>query len=401
MRKILTIIIALSVSCFAFSKTKTKVKTDYSQIRGACHVEWQCSEDTIRTQLGYAKKIGLNSTRIWLEHGYDENPEKFIQQLKTYISIANEMGISVMPILFNGNGLNPATLSDQYMKEKGDAFATAIVNAVKDMDGLLCWDIMNEPACNGYYKGASGEEDQKIRRDSIFKFVRHYCQLVKKLAPNNDITVGTTFPRFLEYASPDLVDVLSFHDYLTTKANIKKAYEEAKRVADKYGKPMINNETGCIGRSNPYDLELQIANEYNIGWYVFDLMIGYMGDIHGIFYTDGTVRDPSIVTACMGIYRNKNIETIVRENPNREGMVNRAISQVQKAFAKDSTDDILEAAEMCANILESNQMVPMRDMPTLKINAWRKLDPKDRNKKEIRDFTYNLVQILKQNCGIL
>lgn len=167
---------------------------------------------------------------------------------------------------------------------------------------------------------------------------------------------------------------------------------------------------GCVGRSNPYDLAIQIADEYNAGWYLFELMIGgYWGDIHGIFYPDGTVRDPAIVAACLGFYRNRDLATSVPEYPNKEGYVDHAISLVEQAFkeekevfksTKASTDDILEAAEWCANLLESAQLVPMHDMPSARIAAWRKQDPKDRNEKEIRQFAYELVQILKKNCEI-
>ena len=73
---------------------------------------------------------------------------------------------------------------------------------------------------------------------------------------------------------------------------------------------------------------------------------------------------------------------------------------MNRRFAKRSTDDLLEAAEYCANLLESAQMVPMHDMPSAKIIAWRKMDPKDRPDKEIRQFTYHLVQLLKENCEI-
>lgn len=136
---------------------------------------------------------------------------------------------------------------------------------------------------------------------------------------------------------------------------------------------------------------------------------GFWGDIHGIFYQDGTVRDPSIVAACLGFYRNRDLSTSVREYPNKEGYANRAIQLVEEAFNEEkevfkstraSTDDILEAAEWCANLLESAQMVPMHDMPSARIEAWRKQDPKDRDEKEIRKFAFNLVQILKENCEI-
>lgn len=411
MRKILTtaLVLLVTLSSFAAQPAKQqKVKTDYSQIHGVCYLGWRADEATVRQQLGWAKTIGINSTRIWLG-GYERDPKAFISGLKRYVEIANDMGISVMPILFNGNSLDPKILEESYWKESGDDYVRATVKALKDLPGLLCWDIMNEPTCNDYYKHAP-EEEKGARAEKIFKMVRHYCQLVKEIAPENDITVGVTYPKFIESASPDLVDVISFHDYRETNAIIHENYEIAKAAQEKYGKQIINSEMGCIGRSNPYDLALQVANEYNAGWYLFELMIGgFWGDIHGIFYQDGTIRDPSIVAACLGFYRNRNLETMVPEYPNKEGYVNEAIRLVEEAFNEEkevfkstraNTDDILEAAEWCANLLESAQMVPMHDMPSAKIQAWRKMDPKDRNEKEIRQFAYKLVQTLKENCEI-
>lgn len=405
LKLLLTIAAFLSVAQLS---AKQKEETDYSQIRGVCYLGWRADEATVRKQLGYAKRIGINSTRIWLG-GYERDPEGFLSSLKNYVRIANDMDISVMPILWNGNSLDPSILDERYWEEHGDDYVKATVNALKDAEGLLCWDIMNEPTCNDYYKQAP-EEEKEARAEEIFRFVRHYCELVKEIAPDNDITVGVTYPRFIEQASADLVDVISFHDYLETRANITESYELARSIADKYGKQMMNSEMGCIGRSNPYDLAIQIANEYNVGWYLFELMIGgYWGDIHGIFYEDGTVRDPSIVAACLGFYRNRDISTMVREYPNKEGYADHAIALVEEAFkeekevfksTKASTDDILEAAEWCANLLEAAQMVPMHDMPSAKIAAWKKQAPEERDEKEIRRFAYELVQVLKENCEI-
>ena len=69
----------------------------------------------------------------------------------------------------------------------------------------------------------------------------------------------------------------------------------------------------CIGRSNPYDMAIQIADEHNVGWYVFDLIIsGYWSDIHGLVYPDGTIRDPSSIAAIYGFYRKRDLNTTVK-----------------------------------------------------------------------------------------
>ncbi|MCR4859194.1 MAG: glycoside hydrolase family 5 protein [Bacteroidales bacterium] len=412
MKKILLAFASLLL-CFsatAAQPRKAKTQNDYSNIHGVCHTGWRADEARVRRELGYGQRIGLNSTRIWMgPRQWERDPQGFIKTLKDYIGICNSMGYTVMPILFNGNGLDPQMIKEENWPA-AEAYIKAVVGAVKGTPGLLCWDIMNEPTCNDYYKHAP-EELKEERAAEIFRFVRKACQAVKAAAPDDDITVGVTYPKFIESASPDLVDVISFHDYRETRAIIRENYDIAKAAAEKYGKQMINSEMGCIGRSNPYDIALQIAEEYNAGWYLFELMINNpgWGEIHGIFYEDGTVRDPSIVAACLGFYRNRDLKTMVRENPNREGYADEAIRRIKESFKENkevfkttsaSTDDILEAAEWAVNILEGAQMLPMHDLLSAKILYWRSQDPKERNTKEIRQFAYQLVDLLEQNCEI-
>jgi len=102
---------------------------------------------------------------------------------------------------------------------------------------------------------------------------------------------------------------------------------------------MMNTETGCIARGNPYDMVLEIAEKHKTGWYLFNLMIqGYWGEIHGLFYPDGTVRDPAIIAAVMGFYRNRDLNQIIRPVPNREGHATRAIRAIEEAL-KDNPSD--------------------------------------------------------------
>ncbi len=404
-------ILLLSLLLLGLSGIKgDEILKDYRHVRGVCHIGWMSDEATIRKELGYARRIHLNSTRIWLPMDrYKAAPDEFVKKLKTYVRIAHEMGFGVMPILWNGNGLNPDILKEGY-REEADAYVRDIVGALKDEPGLFIWDIMNEPTCNDYHNLAPNEEERKVRRKEIFDFVRRNCQLVRQLDSKNAITVGTTLAFNLEEASPDLVDVLSFHDYSTTVAGMERSYEAAQKVAEKYRKPLLNSETGCMGRANPYDLAIQTCEKHGAGWYLFELMIsGYWSDIHGIFYADGTVRDPSIVAAVMGCFRNRDVSTMVKEHPNKEGHAQQAVRQVEEALKEEttafrhrkaSTDRILEAAEFCANLLESAQMLPMHDLPTAQIAAWRKQPAAERDEQAIRRFAYDLAQKLKQCCQL-
>ncbi|NJD10177.1 MAG: hypothetical protein FIB01_06950 [Gemmatimonadetes bacterium] len=378
--------------------------SDYSNIRG---VNYGMQADTVQLvrELGYAKRLNLNSTRIWLSYqAYQRDPKAYIDRLRTYIRISHRLGFTTMPILWNGNSLDPATLKSDF-RATGDAYVKGIVDAVKDEPGLLMWDIMNEPLWNDYVNAAPADAKQQ-RIDEIFAFTRYYVTYVKKLDPKTPTTVGHVIPEHLK-GEADLVDVLGFHDYTGLRSTIEASYDTAAAYAAKYKKPMMNTETGCIARANPYDLVLQISEEKHTGWYIFNLMVsGYWGEIHGIFYPDGTIRDPAIVAAIMGFYRNRNLETIIRPMPNREGHVTDAIKGIEAAlndnpstfrYTANSIDKLLDAAEYAANLLESAEMVPMNVPPTAQIKFWRGQAPEKRDRAAIRAFTYELGQTLKKH----
>jgi hypothetical protein len=180
----------------------------------------------------------------------------------------------------------------------------------------------------------------------------------------------------------DLVDVLSFHEYTQTRTSVEQSYRIAEETASRHGnKPRLNTETACIARANPYDMVLEVSQKHKTGWYVFELMIhGYWSEVHGLVYPDGTVRDPSIIAALFGFYRNRDLNTIVKPSPNREGRANQALQMIEAALKNDPsvfnhaetpTDKILDAAEYAANLLEAAEMVPMYEPPTARIRFWR------------------------------
>jgi hypothetical protein len=380
---------------------------DYSHIRGVNH-RMTANPDTLKKELSYAKRLNLNSTRIWLSIGdFERDREGYVHRLREYIRHGHSLGISTMPILWNGNYLNPKTL-DESMRPRANDYVKAIVEGVKNEPGLLMWDVMNEPYTNDYHEKAPTAEKAQ-RKERITSFVREQLQHVRALDAQNALTVGYALAWDLEKTA-DLVDVLSFHDYSPRRSSVEEAYRVAREVSQKTGKPMLNSETGCPGRANPYDMVLEIAEKHRTGWYLFNLMIdGYWGEIHGLFYADGTIRDPSAIAAIMGFYRNRKVDAIIKADPNREGEAERALRRIEAALKdkqdpffhqKKSTDVLLDAAEVAANLLESAEMVPMRVPPTAKIQAWRAQPADARDREAIRAFVYELGRQLKEQCMI-
>lgn len=385
-----------------------KPKIDCTKIRGVCY--GITPEEQARRELAYGSRVGLNTVRFWLSPGtFQSKGDEYIQQVVAFVRVCDSCGYKSMPILFNGNMLNPKTIQPEAY-EAADKFTTAVVNALKDEPGLLMFDMMNEPLCNPYINQAPADQ-RAARKEETWSFLRREIALAQKLAPDCLFTVGYTTAFEIEESTAKMLDVLSFHDYSESREHARNNYELAKQWSEKLGKPIIQTETGCLARANSYEMALQFCNEYNMGWILFNLMIrGRCIDEHGIFYPDGTIRDAGTIAAMFGCYRNRGENTpVVPPNPNREGKANRAIKLIKDALTEYTSDafdyrrsdkkKLLDACEVAANLLEACELVPMSDLPTAKIAAFRN-DP-NADLWEIRKLAYELANRLKEVCQIV
>ena len=382
---------------------------DYSFVRGVCHnpprdKDWA----RLEKELSYCKRLNINSTRFWMDQGeYEKDPQGYIDYIGKFMRTCWEYGVSSMPIFWNGNFIVDFKEPTEEEYAKAAEYAKAIIDAFKDEEFVLMWDVINEPMCNDYLRKCTGEVYEE-RYANLRRYVRRLCEIVRSLDPVNCITVGHEQVKHCE--SPvDLVDVISYHDYLTTRAAIEGAIIDAEKLSAENGnKPILNTETGCVGRANPYDIEIELAAKHNVGWYLFNLVSeGFWGDIHGLVYPDGTIRDPAVIAALFGFFRNRT-ENRIRVNANKEGHAYRAVKAVEDVLRVEettlfmskhkTTDDILTAAEYCVNILEAAEMVPMWDPPSAKIECWRRLPEEKRDIYEIKRFAYDMAELVRKNC---
>ncbi len=382
---------------------------DYSWVRGVNYTPDVRQPERSARELGYGKRVNLNAYRFWLAPwDWKKNPEGYTKWVRDTVRFGFAHGYRAMPILFNGNGLRPDYLLEEKNWPDLAAFATAISRALENEPGLLMIDVMNEPECNPWIYGAPKEE-RAARQKRIQNFVRRACRHVKAVAPKAVITVGYTTSWEIP-PTVDCVDVVSFHDYSGTLASIEANFANAAAIAKKAGKAVMQTETGCLARCNPYDLALGACERHRMGWFLFNLVIrGRCDSEHGIFYPDGTVRDPATIAAMMGCYRNRDLATIIPGLPNREGAAERCIREIKAALA-EKTDDafdyrpanakkLLEACERAANLLECCDLVPMAVPPTAKIAAWRKMEKPPL--AEIRAFAYDLAKRLRETSQLL
>jgi hypothetical protein len=265
------------------------------------------------------------------------------------------------------------------------AWATELISTIGHEPALAFWDVFNEPD----YPPNSTNKPARIA------YARVMAGIFRELdtrRPRTPITIGFTFEKTME-DNADVVDVMSFHDYSPTREEIRQNITAATAFSKKIHKPVINTEMCCTGRANPYDVAIEEYSNAHMGFYVWELMVTkYWGDVHGIFYEDGTVRDPAIPAAMLGIYRNRSTNAVL-ENPDREGWVTRTITNSQKWLVESSGSyaEGLKQAEIAANILEANELVAMRELPSRRVMALRE----EHDPKALRELLTEFVKELE------
>jgi hypothetical protein len=94
--------------------------------------------------------------------------------------------------------------------------------------------------------------------------------------------------------------------------------------------------------------------------------------VHGVFYEDGSVRDPSIAAAIMGFFRKRTAD-ILPSVPDQEGWVTRIINQSNQWLKNSEATwkDGLNIAEISAHLLEAGELTAMRIPPTWEVEMLR------------------------------
>jgi hypothetical protein len=352
-----------------------RVPKDLSGVRGfnyqsaetIGHAEFwlQYNPAVTERDLDYARRLQLNQVRVFVPYAaWEKNKEALRKNLRHFVRAAHERGIGVMPTMQYKFG----EWKDKVAWPNSREFVADLVATIGKEPGLEIWDVENEPECCSL----PPTPDNRLHMEHAVFMARMFHEL----DPVTPVTIGATFAENM-IEMGDAVDVLSFHDYSSTRARIRANIEKAKQYAATTGKPLINSEIGCIARANPYDVTLQEHMQAHVGWYIWELMItGNWGTVHGVFYPDGTVRDPSIAAALLGFFRNRG-ENVVEDVPDRENHLTEAVTKNRAWLAGPDADwkTGLDLAEVSANLLEAAQLAPMHNPPTRQVDLLRSGQP--------------------------
>jgi hypothetical protein len=352
-----------------------RVPKDLSGIRGfnyqsaetIGHAEFwlQYNPAVTERDLDYAKRLQLNQIRVFVPYAaWEKNKEALRKTLLHFVRAAHARGMGVMPTMMYKFG----EWKDRAAWPNSREFVADLVATIGKEPGLEIWDVENEPECCSL----PPTPDNRLRMEHAV----YMAKVFHELDPVTPVTIGATFAENM-IEMGDAVDVLSFHDYSSTRAKIRANIEKAKAYAAKTGKPLFNSEIGCIARANPYDVTLQEHMNAHVGWYIWELMVtGNWGTVHGVFYPDGTVRDPAIVAALLGFFRNRG-DSAVEDVPDRENHLTEAVTK-NKAWMGDPNADWqagLDLAEVSANLLEAAQLAPMHNLPSRQVILLRNGQP--------------------------
>jgi hypothetical protein len=336
----------------------------------------------VERDLTNAQRLNLNQVLVFIAYNaWKADPELSNRNLLDFLHACQRHNIGVMlGLIDQPRPAAPGTDLPPELK----TWLEGLAKLTAKEPALQFWDAANEPD-----NAARNGTDARTRALVI---ARATADLFRATGTHTPITIGCVHVACMEETAP-AVDVLSFHDYSSTRAEIRANIAEAQAFAASVQKPVFNSEIACIGRANPYDMALEEFNRSHMGWYLWELTIVHeWGDVHGVFYPDGTVRDPSIVAAIMGFYRNRTTDTLL-ENPDREHWVQKAVTggKAWLASTNPNWNEGLRKAEVEANILETAQLVAMREPPIRSVELLRGGPP---NTPALQELVRRYIAIL-------
>ncbi len=207
----------------------TNIQYDSTHKHEGVGIEGQL--ERLKTHFKYINHLGFNTIRLvglggqdYNENGeftmkcfniddsfssypYKEIKEQYKQAVVKIIELAEANDLRVM-ILF------PTHRLDERQNESRIAFIKDIMSLFKENNTVFSYDFFNEPL----YFDNSENEDYKVRqrsKESAFKVVTSWADLMAKYAPNQLSTIGFGEPLEVFEWDPSIlpIDFVSFHTY--------------------------------------------------------------------------------------------------------------------------------------------------------------------------------------------
>jgi hypothetical protein len=278
-------------------------------------------EPTIARELALARSVGFNSCRVFVQYlVWKNDPDGLKKRIDRFLSIANENGITVVPVLFDDCTFGDPPVTEPYLGKQRDPIPGMILPSwtpspgwkavtdravwpdlqeyVEDLVGafgkdprVIFWDLYNEPG-----NSIMGSKSLPLA-EAVFAWARN----AKSEQPLT-IAIWAKMNKMNQRLRL-LSDVISYHAY-TDLDGMKSII--AVHKGD--GRPVICTEWMSRQLGSRWDTDLPLFKQEKIGCYCWGLVNGRTqaqfswsskkGDpepevwFHDLFHTDGTPYDP-------------------------------------------------------------------------------------------------------------
>ncbi len=278
-------------------------------------------ESSIRRDLAKAASIGYNSIRIFLPFiVWESEGETFLKNFETFLSIADQNGMTVLPILFDDCAFDnhkdpvlgkqpdpiPGIHNGRWTPSPGFSIADdparqsdlrdyvhAVVGAHRDDNRIIAWDLFNEPG-------------NSARNNLSLPLLVNCFRWARECEPTQPLTAGphqSGLRDSVTNAAIELSDIISFHSYEDIEGTKKFAeYLSGSNkplfVTEWLHRPMNNTFFSHL----PYFAENKIScwhwgfilgrTQTNLWWSWNNPASDPNPWQHDILYPDGTPYDP-------------------------------------------------------------------------------------------------------------
>lgn len=241
----------------------------------------------IEKELKMARRIGMNSVRVFLSYiVWRKEGPTFERNFETFLRLAHEQGITVMPVLFDDCAFDfgaeptygpqpapvPGVSNSRWVPSPGfiiqdspeqleacKEYVDSIIGLHREDDRILVWDLYNEPGNTG-------------RKEKCLPLLSRAFQWARALNPSQPLTAGVW-----NYAENEEVnmfqfeqsDVISLHVY-TPLARTKELIDLAKA----YERPILVTEWLHRPAGNLIKDHLPLFHAEKIGAWQWGLVLG-------------------------------------------------------------------------------------------------------------------------------
>lgn len=285
---------------------------------------------TIDRELGWAQSLGFNTIRVFLHHLlWQHDAAGFRERMEIFLSIANNHGIGVMFVLFDGVW-NPfpepgkreykigvhnsgwlqspgiEILKDLSRHNELESYVKGVIGHFANDERVHAWDLFNEP-CNRN-TSSYGAFEPVNKPDLSLALLKKTFAWARDVNPSQPLTSGVWVGEWSEKEIKELdrfmldnSDFITFHNYESPR-EMERRIRQLKR----FERPILCTEYMARNFNNTFESILPIFRKHNVGGYNWGLVAGktqtnYAWDswtvsydgapdlwFHDIFHADGT-----------------------------------------------------------------------------------------------------------------